>query len=221
VARNGIFRPHGHTLLNNMVIAGEVRSALTVYNYMPEQAKKKGARSTGSRSSPRGRSNAIGVAARRIRTRSSSSTIHARREGSNTCKMDYVPSTGRFPLDEGVKILQTDAIALERATAGSSANQSIGAPFFLRLLGINCIRERERHFAGVTMLLSSVCPVRAEMPFRPRDRGKTGALFAAAHHVDTEANQSWFFASMPSFAFHWGERSLYVSQVFLPMSWVL
>ncbi|HYS57258.1 MAG TPA: extracellular solute-binding protein, partial [Burkholderiales bacterium] len=43
VARNGISARTGHTLLNNMVIAGEVPLALTVYNYMPEQAKKKGA----------------------------------------------------------------------------------------------------------------------------------------------------------------------------------
>ena len=41
VAKNGISPRHGHTLLNNMVVSGEVPLALTVYNYMPEQAKKK------------------------------------------------------------------------------------------------------------------------------------------------------------------------------------
>src|SRR5437016_9286683 len=41
VARNGISPRTGHTLLNNMVIAGEVPLALTLYNYMPEQAKKR------------------------------------------------------------------------------------------------------------------------------------------------------------------------------------
>lgn len=43
VADNGISIRKGHSLLNNLVAAGEVPLALTVYNYMPEQAKKKGA----------------------------------------------------------------------------------------------------------------------------------------------------------------------------------
>ena len=43
VARNGLSVRKGHSLLNNLVIAGEVPLALTVYNYMPEQAKAKGA----------------------------------------------------------------------------------------------------------------------------------------------------------------------------------
>ncbi len=40
VAKNGISPRHGHTLLNNMVVSGEVPLALTLYNYMPEQSKK-------------------------------------------------------------------------------------------------------------------------------------------------------------------------------------
>jgi iron(III) transport system substrate-binding protein len=43
VASNGISVHNGHSLLNNMVAAGEVPLALTVYNYMPEQTKQKGA----------------------------------------------------------------------------------------------------------------------------------------------------------------------------------
>ena len=43
VAKNGMSVRPGHTLLNNMVVSGEVPLALTVYNYMPEQAKKRGA----------------------------------------------------------------------------------------------------------------------------------------------------------------------------------
>jgi len=43
VASNGISVRKGHSLLNNMVSAGEVPLALTVYNYMPEAARKKGA----------------------------------------------------------------------------------------------------------------------------------------------------------------------------------
>ena len=42
-ATNGLSVRQGHTLLNNLVISGEVPLALNIYNYMPEQAKKKGA----------------------------------------------------------------------------------------------------------------------------------------------------------------------------------
>jgi iron(III) transport system substrate-binding protein len=42
-ATNGLSVRSGHTLLNNMVVSGEVPLALTLYSYMPEQAKKKGA----------------------------------------------------------------------------------------------------------------------------------------------------------------------------------
>ena len=65
VARNGLSARTGHTLLNNMVIAGEVPLALTVYNYMPEQAKKKGAPIDWFALEPAvARSNAVGVARR-------------------------------------------------------------------------------------------------------------------------------------------------------------
>lgn len=43
VATNGISVRSGHSLLNNLVVSGEVPLALTVYNYMPAQAKAKGA----------------------------------------------------------------------------------------------------------------------------------------------------------------------------------
>lgn len=43
VGRNGISVRRGHSLLNNMVIAGEVPLALTVYHFMPEAAKRRGA----------------------------------------------------------------------------------------------------------------------------------------------------------------------------------
>jgi iron(III) transport system substrate-binding protein len=43
VGRNGISVRGGHTLLNNLVIAGDVALALTVYQYMPQAAKRKGA----------------------------------------------------------------------------------------------------------------------------------------------------------------------------------
>jgi iron(III) transport system substrate-binding protein len=43
VATNGISVRKGHTLLNNLVIAGEVPLALTVYSFSAEQSKGKGA----------------------------------------------------------------------------------------------------------------------------------------------------------------------------------
>jgi iron(III) transport system substrate-binding protein len=43
VARNGVSARTGNSLLNNLVAAGEVPLALEVYNYMPAQAKRKGA----------------------------------------------------------------------------------------------------------------------------------------------------------------------------------
>jgi len=43
MARNGVSVRTGHSLLNNMVVAGEVPLALTVYNFMAEAARRKGA----------------------------------------------------------------------------------------------------------------------------------------------------------------------------------
>jgi iron(III) transport system substrate-binding protein len=61
--KNGVSVRRGHTLLNNLVVSGEVPFALTVYNYMPEQAKKKGAPIDWVGLEPLvGRPNSIGVA---------------------------------------------------------------------------------------------------------------------------------------------------------------
>ena len=65
VKRNGVSIRTGHTLLNNMVVAGEVPLALTLYNYMPESAKQKGAPVDWFMLEPVvARSNAVGVARR-------------------------------------------------------------------------------------------------------------------------------------------------------------
>jgi len=42
-ATNGLSVRSGHSLLNNLVVSGEVPLGLTLYSYMPEQAKQKGA----------------------------------------------------------------------------------------------------------------------------------------------------------------------------------
>jgi iron(III) transport system substrate-binding protein len=43
VAKNGLSVRSGNALLNNLVVAGEVPLALTLYSYLPEQSKRAGA----------------------------------------------------------------------------------------------------------------------------------------------------------------------------------
>ncbi len=65
VAANGISVRKGHSLLTNMVGSGEVPLALTVYNYMPEMARKKGVPIDWFVLEPAiARANAIGIARR-------------------------------------------------------------------------------------------------------------------------------------------------------------
>ena len=114
MARNGISARTGHTLLNNMVIAGEVPLALTVYNYMPEQAKKKGAPIDWFALEPAiARSNAVGVA-RRAPHPNAALLFYEYMLGEGQqylVQMDYVPSNARVPSPlRNVKILQTDPI---------------------------------------------------------------------------------------------------------------
>jgi iron(III) transport system substrate-binding protein len=115
VARNGVSVRLGHTLLTNMVISGEVPLALTVYNYMPEQAKKKGAPVDWFALEPAiARSNAVGVA-RHAPHPNAALLFYEYLLGAEAqqsfVRMDYVPSntTVASPL-AGVKILQTNAI---------------------------------------------------------------------------------------------------------------
>jgi iron(III) transport system substrate-binding protein len=114
VATNGISVRQGHTLLNNMVISGEVPLALTVYNYMPEQAKKKGAPVDWFALEPAvARSNAVGVA-RRAPHPNAALLFYEYLLGEGQryfVSMDYVPTNVSVasPL-KGVKILQADPI---------------------------------------------------------------------------------------------------------------
>jgi iron(III) transport system substrate-binding protein len=115
VATNGVSVRLGHTLLTNMVISGEVPLALTVYNYMPEQAKKKGAPIDWFALEPAiARSNAVGVA-RRAPHPNAALLFYEYLLGEEAqhsfVSMDYVPSNTKVtsPL-EGVTIVQTDPI---------------------------------------------------------------------------------------------------------------
>ncbi len=112
VATNGISVRQGHTLLNNMVVSGEVPLALTVYNYMPEQAKKRGAPIDWFAIEPAiARSNAVGVA-RRAPHPNAAMLFYEYLLGEaqqSFVSMDYVPTNTRVasPL-KGIKILQTN-----------------------------------------------------------------------------------------------------------------
>jgi iron(III) transport system substrate-binding protein len=114
VRQNGISARIGHTLLNNMVIAGEVPLALTVYNYMPEQAKKKGAPIDWFALEPAvARSNAVGVA-RRAPHPNAALLLYEYKLGEgphSLAKMDYVPSNTKAPSPlKKVQIVQTDPV---------------------------------------------------------------------------------------------------------------
>ena len=114
VAKNGISPRQGHTLLNNMVVSGEVPLALTVYNYMPEQAKKKGAPIDWIALEPAiARSNAVGVA-RHARHPNAALLFYEYLLGEGQqhfVSMDYVPTNTKVasPL-RGVKILQVNQV---------------------------------------------------------------------------------------------------------------
>ena len=114
VARNGVSPRTGHTLLTNMVVSGEVPLALSVYNYMPEQAKKKGAPIDWFALEPAiARSNAVGVA-RRAPHPAAALLFHEYMltdAQQHMVALDYVPTSTKVasPL-KGVRILITDPI---------------------------------------------------------------------------------------------------------------
>lgn len=115
VETNGISPRKGHTLLNNMVVSGEVPMALTVYNYMPQQAKEKGAPIDWFAIEPAiARSNAVGVAAKAPRPAAALLFYEfmLSPEGQKLLvSMDYVPTNTKVesPLKD-VKILATDPV---------------------------------------------------------------------------------------------------------------
>jgi len=114
VAKNGISPRTGHTLLTNMVVSGEVPMALTVYNYMPEQAKKKGAPIDWFVIEPAiARSNAIGVAAKAPHPAAALLFHEYMLTEAQPLMLgiDYVPTNTKVPSPlKGIKILITDPI---------------------------------------------------------------------------------------------------------------
>ncbi len=114
IATNGMSARIGHTLLNNMVISGEVPLALNIYNYMPEQAKKKGAPVDWFALEPAiARSNAVGVA--RHAPHPNAALVfyeYLLGEGQQYfVNMDYVPSNTKVPSPlKGIKIVQANPV---------------------------------------------------------------------------------------------------------------
>ncbi len=112
VATNGLSVRQGHTLLNNLVASGEVPLALNIYNYMPEQAKKKGAPIDWFALEPAiARSNGVGVA--RHAPHPNAALLFYEYLLSDAqqyfVSMDYVPSNTKVasPL-KGIRIVQAN-----------------------------------------------------------------------------------------------------------------
>ena len=112
MAINGLSVRQGHTLLNNLVISGEVPLALNIYNYMPEQAKKKGAPIDWFVIEPAiARSNGVGVA-RHAPHPNAAMLFYDYLLGDGQqyfVSMDYVPSNTKVasPL-KGIRITQAN-----------------------------------------------------------------------------------------------------------------
>ena len=112
---NGLSVRKGHTLLTNMVVSGEVPLALTVYNYMPQQAKAKGAPIDWFAIEPAiARSNAVGVAAK-PKHPAAALLLYEYLLGPDGQKamtsIDYVPTNTKVESPvKGLKILATDPV---------------------------------------------------------------------------------------------------------------
>jgi iron(III) transport system substrate-binding protein len=101
VARNGMSVRQGHSLLNNLVVAGEVPLALTLYNYMPESSKRKGAPIDWFALEPAvARANGIGIA-RRAPHPNAALLFHDYMLSTEAQQllvgMDYVPANAKVP----------------------------------------------------------------------------------------------------------------------------
>jgi iron(III) transport system substrate-binding protein len=112
VAVNGLSVRQGHTLLNNLVISGEVPLALNIYNYMPEQAKKRGAPIDWFALEPAiARSNGVGIT-RRAPHPNAALLFYEYLLGEGQqyfVSMDYVPSNRKVPSPlNGIRVVQAN-----------------------------------------------------------------------------------------------------------------
>ena len=112
VDKNGWSVRSGHTLLSNLVASGEVPLALTVYSYMADQAKQKGAPVEWFAIEPLiGRSNGIGVS-RRPPHPNAALLFYEYMIGDAQplmVKMNYLSPVGKLASDmKGAKVLFVD-----------------------------------------------------------------------------------------------------------------
>jgi iron(III) transport system substrate-binding protein len=101
VARNGISMRSGHTLLNNLVIAGDVALALTLYQYMPEASKRKGAPIEWFVLEPAvARMSGVGIARRAPHPNAALlfyEFMLSAEAQQRLLSLDYIPTTGKLP----------------------------------------------------------------------------------------------------------------------------
>jgi iron(III) transport system substrate-binding protein len=102
VARNGMSMRFGYSLLTNMVVAGEVPLALTMYSHMPQAAKEKGAPIDWFALQPTiARANGIGIARRAPHPHAAllfyEYMLSAAGAQKTLAEMDYVPTNSGFP----------------------------------------------------------------------------------------------------------------------------
>jgi len=101
VARNGISMRSGHTLLNNLVIAGDVALALTLYQYMPEAAKRNGAPIDWFVLEPAvARMSGVGIARRAPHPNAALlfyEFMLSTEAQQLLLSLDYIPTTGKLP----------------------------------------------------------------------------------------------------------------------------
>jgi iron(III) transport system substrate-binding protein len=118
VARNGMSVRQGSSLLNNLVVAGEVPLALTVYSHMPQGAKDKGAPIDWFALQPvTARANGIGIARRSPHPNAAllfyEHMLSAEGAQKVFSSMGYVPTNSKFPSPlPGVSIKLVDPVIM-------------------------------------------------------------------------------------------------------------
>src|SRR5438093_7576597 len=121
VGRNGVSVRTGHSLLNNMVVAGEVPLALTVYQFIAEAAKRKGAATDWFVLEPAvARMSGIGIARRAPHPNAALlfyDFMLSAEAQELLVSMEYIPTNARMPspLAQGRLTLVDPAVALDQS----------------------------------------------------------------------------------------------------------
>jgi len=130
VGMNGLSVRKGHTLLNNLVISGEVPFAVTMYNYLPQEAKKKGAPIDWIALEPViARANGIGVARRAPHPHAALLfyDFMISEDGQKLlAEREYVPASRnlKWPITANIKVIDP-AQALDQSEKWTKAFQEI------------------------------------------------------------------------------------------------